>query len=249
MKKLNLVLLLLVALPAVFAVAASSASATLLWLVNNTTFEGTLPAETQGDLILVRFLKEGAEVANRILCEGILDGSITNAATATDEITKVLNTLQEEILPENLGGLAFECTVTEDLTSNLEACKVGSKVLVWPANLPWHSTLELMETTGAWLDVITGTGGEPGYEIECAESLAFFGGSELCEGPASALVLETLEQWEGVGAFGSHGEFLDEAPLGNCGGTEKEIAGLEGLGITWAIEGELNRLETDVSHI
>ncbi len=247
MKKLKLVLLLLVALPAVFAVAAGSASATLLWLVNNTTFEGTLPAETQGGLILVRFLS-GA-VVNRILCEGILDGSITNnAAEGLDEVTKVLNTLQEEVSSTQLVGSTLECTVTEDLASNLEECRTGVKLLVWLANLPWHYRLELMETSGAWLDVITGTGGEPGYEIECPESLAFFGGSELCEGPKSELVLETLEQWEGVGAFGSHGEFLDEAPLGSCG-TEVEVWGFEGLSVTWAIEGELNRLETDVSHV
>lgn len=258
MKKINVVSVALVAVFAFFAIATTSAFAeNLLWLVNGAAFEGTLPAETEGDLILVRLTKAGGAVKNKVLCEGILDGTITNGAAGTessDEITKALNLLQEEI-GAALSGLAFECEVLEDPTSEITACKTGKLALVWPENLPWLTLLELM-ANGQWLDLLfkdsTDSNTEPpAYDIECESLFAGIFGSELCQGNTSILVLEELEIFlEGETVLGSHGEFNFAEPifseLGNCG-SEVEVAGLEGLGVTWAIEGELNRLETDVS--
>jgi hypothetical protein len=261
MKKFNLVALVLVALSAFLAVAVASASAeNLLWLVNGADFEGTLTAETEGDLILVRLASAGGAVQNKILCEGILDGSITNLAgqEGSDEVTKVLNIVQEEVTEDsNLSGLALECSVLEDPTSTLAACKAGGIALVWPANLPWLTLLELMVGPPLqWLNLLLKDAEDsntspPGYEVECESLLSGVRGSELCEGNTSGLVLEELEIFlEGETILGSHIEFNWAEPIlseiGSCG-TTAGVAALEGLGVTWAVEGELNRLETDVS--
>jgi hypothetical protein len=265
MKKSNVILVALVAMFAFFAIAATSAFAEeLLWLVNGVAFSGTLTAETEGDLILVRL--SGGVAAGRILCEGILDGTLTNPVTGngTDEITKVLTASGMADVGEDgatLTGTGLECEVTED-TGDTTFCKTGvlGSALVWPANLPWKTELELMgvEPNAEWLDKLTNGGnGEPGYEVECTVLLGIKA-TDLCVGATSALVLLPLETWPGTVAEGSHGEFNFEPPIssaeGFCntacptsGGTP--CAGLEGLGVTWATEGDLNRLETDASEV
>jgi hypothetical protein len=254
MRKFGLVALVLVAVSAFMAVMVASASAlNLLWLVNGVAFEGTLSAETEGDLFLIRLNGSGG-VRNEFLCEGILDGTITNPATpeeGSDQVTKVLNLAQEEIAEDGLaGGLALECITTFKNANEAAACEVNVKVLVWPANLPWSTLLELMEPSGQWLDLLFGpVGKEPGYELECPKSLFLIGAAELCEGNTSALVLEVLESWPGTVALGAHIEFNSESEEGKCEGQAELVAGLGGLGVLWAIEGSLNRLETDVSEL
>ena len=128
---------------------------------------------------------------------------------------------------------------------------------VWPANLPWLGELELMgtEPNAEWLGLGLSSGaGEPGYEIECTILLGIIA-TDLCTGKSSGLVLLVLETLPGTVAEGSHGEVNWAAPISSpegtcstaCSGTP--CAGGEGLGVTWAVEGDLNRLETDVSEV
>jgi hypothetical protein len=261
MRKIHLVALAL-AMFAFFAVAATSASAEdLLWLVNGEDFEGTLGAETEGLLELLRLNKTGGEVQGVIHCEGVFDGTITNphVGKGTDTVTKVLTPAlpetgsMEDVGADNASGLTgpgLDCQVTLD-TGDATFCKAESLALVWPANLPWKTELELM-SNGQWLDLFgegAAAGELPGYEVECTVLLGIKA-TDLCEGLTSVLVLEVLESLEHTVALGSHGEFNSESEFGLCktagNGTEL-IAGQEGLGVTWATEGDLNRLETDVS--
>jgi hypothetical protein len=230
----------------------SASAETLLWLVNGADFTGALSAETEGDLVLVR-LTETASVGGEILCEGIFDGTIENPATGgagQDQITKVLTLSQVDVGEDGatLSGTGIACEVIKDV-GNTTFCKLGAAT-VWPANLPWLTELELM-ASGEWLDLLLNGGkGEPGYEVECV-SLLGFPVTDLCTGFTSALVLEVLETISPTVALGSHGEFNFEPPIsseeGNCNIAGNGVAALQGLGVTWAIEGELNRLETDVS--
>jgi hypothetical protein len=266
MKKFHVIGIALVAVFAFFALATTSAFAEeLLWLVNGADFAGTLEAETEGFLELHR-LSSGGATAGTILCEGIFDGSITNPAVGngTDETTKVLTLTQVDVGADNgstLTGTGITCDVTVD-TGDTTFCKTGvGTAKVWPANLPWLSELELMEPPAEpgsmWLDHLfkVGTEIEPGYEVECTILLGIKA-TDLCTGLTSAQVLLTLETLPGTAAEGSHGEFNWEAPIESeegfcstaCPNTTP-CAGLLGLGVTWAVEGELNRLETDVSEM
>jgi hypothetical protein len=266
MKKFHVVAIALVAAFAFFALATTSAFAEeLLWLVNGTAFSGTLEAETEGFLELIRLNSSGEE-AGIILCEGIFDGTITNGAPgATDATTKVLTLGMVDVGEDgsSLTGTGISCEVTLKL-GDTTYCKVGGagSATVWPANLEWLTELELMgtEPNAEWLDKLFKDGtdvntGLPGYEVECTILLGIKA-TDLCTGNTSALVLLTLETLPGTTAEGSHGEFDWAAPISSeegfcttaCPNTTP-CAGLRGLGVTWAIEGELNRLETDVSEV
>ena len=263
MKKFSVVGLALVAMFAFFAVAAASASAeTLLWLVNGANLAGTSAAETEGELHLIRLNASGV-VAGEILCEGIFDGTITNPAgggIGTDEITKVLTLAMADVGEDGaaLTGTGIECSVTlKSMTADATYCTQGSVALVWPANLPWKTTLELMgpaEPNSVWLDVLNNATSNPGYEVECTILLGVKA-TDLCTGSSSAEILQVLETLPGTVAEGSHGEFNWAAPISSEEGTctsacsTTPCAGLVGLGVTWAVEGDLNRLETDVSEV
>jgi hypothetical protein len=259
MKKFSVVGLALVAMFAFFAVAVASASAeTLLWLVNGVSLVGSSLAETEGELNLTRLNTAGA-VAGEIKCEGIFDGMIENPAgggIGVDEITKVLNLSMVDVGEDGaaLSGIGIACTVTlKSAAADTTFCTAGTTATVWPANLPWKTTLELM-ATGEWLDLLTNPTGTPGYEVECTILLGIKA-TDLCTGNSSSLILVALETLPGTAALGSHGEFNWEAPISSAEATcstacsATACAGLVGLGVTWAVEGDLNRLETDVSEV
>jgi hypothetical protein len=247
MRKSYLLGLVFASVFAFFAIATSAFATELQWLVNGAAILEALSAETEGELELVTLNAVTGGVLERIRCEGIFDGLIELKGADTVELA--LNTSQQEIA---LGVRALECKVETEEGAGTD-CTASTIALLWPENLPWKTHLELMTTAPEWLDVLgPGTGGEPAYEVECT-LLNGLKLEELCEGKTSGAMLEPLEQWLGAGAFGAHGEANFEAPIsseeGNCTLLGANAVGAQGLGITWAIGLELERLETDVSEV
>jgi hypothetical protein len=228
MRKIHVLGLVLVAVLAVGATMVSSAfAAPGEWLVGGATFEGTLSVETSGLLILVRLKTSiNTEVLNRIDCEGIFDGTITQAAgvKGTDTTTALLNTLQELI---NELGEAPELALSYMVTfsaGEITDCKVNTLASVYPDNLynangPWLTELLELKANGLVFDETFGkrvSGAEPGYEIVC-ESVIGIVGEELCEGPTE------FDLTNGVGTVNVIAN-LTETPEVLCikGGTDEE---------------------------
>ena len=158
MRKLQVVVLTLVAMGtiAVLFAGAASAETTLvaLWLVNGATITANLASE-----IVIEVLSEDTKVPlvgdAAFICSGILVG--TSGAEGKGSITSVLN-LAKELIGTPLSGLTLSC-------ANELNC--GTPIEVWPVGLPWGTQLFLMAgTTGEpILELITGSG----YEIVCTE--------------------------------------------------------------------------------
>jgi hypothetical protein len=259
MRKFHLIGVALVAMFAFCTVAATAAFAEQpQWLVNGGAVVGTLNSETEGELNLTRLNKAMGTQQGNIKCAGGFEGTMTNpggGGKGTGTITKVLNASMADVGNDgaSLTGTGLSCEVTED-GGDITFCKVGGagSAIVWPANLPWKTELELM-ANGQTLQLIginAAEGSQPGYEVECTVLLGTKA-TDLCETNTSALVSLTLGTWPGTVAEGSPQEFNAESEETLCktaGGGEL-IAGQLGKGVTWAVEGELNRLETDVSEL
>jgi hypothetical protein len=208
MKKLQILVLALLAVSALSAVIVTSASAetTLLalWLVGGNTFVGELLVETEGEILL-----EDTKFGIAVVCSGILDGFV-NGTNGEDLITEVLN-LAGEKTGVPLSGLPILCTTEK-------GCMNETDIEVWPLNLPWETLLELLVLTGGVEDfydlILKGTGGLAGYEVLCLVLLTVT--SESCESPEGSGG-EVKNVAGGVEA--AEEEFL---PLANCttGGTE-----------------------------
>jgi hypothetical protein len=251
MRKIQLVGLALFAVFAFSAFAAQAASA-LEWLVEKAAVVAPLNAEVEGLLELVKFtVANGSAKLVTVDCEGILDGTIgpVNAAgNGVDEITKLLNLLQEEIL--GLGELALECKVTQT-AGGLADCKSGVTALVWAQNLPWLTELELMEPkTGEVLnlDLLFKNASDsntepPAYEVEC-ETVSGIIGSELCEGNTS-LNVENEPLATPAAVLAVSNEEVSER--GSCNLTGANSAINIGDGNIWAISAQLVRLATEIS--
>ena len=241
MRRFKLFGVALAVVSAFLAVTAIAALATPEWSVEGVTITTTLRAETEGELILKSFDKETHAHLNDITCKGIFDGTIGPAGK--DTVTEVL-TLTKEATGEDNGltstlsgnGLACEVTFSAGAATDLLA---ASAAKVWAANLPWTTQLELM-ADGRVLDVFTADIGQPGYEVE-GTSVLGIKVTDLCEGPASTVMLELQEGTP----LGVHGEFVEnDNARGTCSlGAEAEAVG---LGITWDAETDLVRLETNI---
>jgi hypothetical protein len=252
MRKIHVLGLGLLAVFVYGAIMASAAFAAPEWLVEESAVTENLPAETEGELELVKLVSStnSAHLVT-VKCSAILVGSIGPAGK--DEITSVLTLSEASIGKEvnettTLEGAGLECTVTQS-EGGFTDCALNSVALVWPANLPWKSQLELMESTGTVLDVVTSaTGSGPGYDVEC-KTVSGITGSELCEGPASAFVSNSVGTPMGV-----EGK-TDETEEANCTITGEKTGQLIGTGTTWAVGGTvanpevLNRLDTLVDHV
>jgi hypothetical protein len=224
LRKIQMLGLALAAMSAFGAVLVSAASAetTLLaeWLRNGVAVTANLLSETSGEISLE---DTNVPIAGKVavLCSGILDGTVGN--NGVDEITKVLNLAKEE-QGAALVGLELVC-------SNVTKCEAGTTIKVWAENLPWKSLLFLMENNEI-LNRVTGTGGEPGYEVECLVIGLLV--SDLCEGTAefkivnepeaevlaleTALPLATCEKG-GAGTGVNTTDVLTPITLPNDGGT------------------------------
>lgn len=229
-------------------VVASAGAEALLWLVNGADFTGTLNAETEGLIELHKLVSPtNGNLLNTLHCEGIFDGTITNPAVGfgdgTDEVTKVLNLLKEEI-GEELVGLAIFCLVTQ--AAEAADCKLNTEAEVWPEKLPWLTDLQLMTTAETWLDLfLEATNKTPGYHVRCETGIIGLLAEELCEGPTSALLTNdaTTVPPSVLGEFNANSEEV------NCTATGEKTGAQLGSGHTWATEDfTLNtRLETALS--
>jgi hypothetical protein len=240
------------ALFAVFAFGAITASAAFAepeWLVEEKALTAPVLAETVGTILLVRWESEAlTAIRGEIECSGIFVGQI---GPGNAGLIEELYSLASVKVGAPLVQPALECTVTKD--NSLAFCKEGEPVLRWADNLPWSTTLELMEVGGVE-DVLNKFLGpsateEPAYDIEC-KSLLGIVGSELCErlpGKTSALLENN------AGAPSSVlGWFLpvEDEELGLCaGGTEHVVETVSTVsGDTWAVEAVLGtRLATSIS--
>jgi hypothetical protein len=253
MRKFHLLWLALVVVAALCAVSAASASAVeLVWLVEGVKVEANLRAETEGELELISLDKETHEILNIILCSGIFVGMI--GPNGKDTVTGLEDLVHKPIgtdLSTGLTGEPLSCTVTfkAGALTDCNATAPNNIALVWIANVPWTTQLVLMEPPEVaeeeWLDLFgPGTGGEPGYEVECT-TLLNVKATDLCVGHTSALILMLAEE------KGVHGEFNFEAPInseeGTC--TSGNLAATRGLGITWDAPEPLIHLETTVSEV
>jgi hypothetical protein len=128
---LGLALLAVFAFSAILAVSASAAETLLAeWLINGASVTTLTSVTTEGKLLLE---DEKVPIAGKVsvVCEGILDGSV--GANGEDEITEVLNLEGKKVESE---ATALSCPLQE-------ACEEAGKV--WPAGLPWHTLLILVE--------------------------------------------------------------------------------------------------------
>jgi hypothetical protein len=190
MRKIQLLALAGLAVFAFSAVAASSAVAKE-WLLNGEPMAAAKPAAIEGELLL-EDMKSSPAVID-VLCSGKFVGSVGPGA---------------ENLVELVEGLAGEDN-TLDCVAH-EICNAGLAT-VTAIHLPWKSTIELM-TSGEALDILTGTGGEPGYTVECATILGTFTDTCVAEAGGAQALLTNV----GAEVIGEFSENEAITPPGAC---------------------------------
>jgi hypothetical protein len=247
--KLRVLCMALFAVFAFGAITASAAFAEPEWLVEEKALIGQTLAEAVGTILLVRWESEAlTAVRGEIECSGISVGQI---GPGNAGLIEELYSLASVKIGAPLVQPAAECTVVKD--NGLAFCKEGEPALMWPENLPWSGTLELMEVGGVE-DVLGKALGpsateEPAYDLEC-KSLLGVTASELCEtlpGKASALLENNAGAPSSVLSWA-----LPESDeeLGICGtGTEHVVEIVSAVsGDTWAVTALLGtRLATAIS--
>lgn len=194
MKKLQVILMALVAVFALSAAVVSSASAetTLLaeWLAGGKPVTSTLASASKGSLKL----EDSETLVGKAVVEckgGTLEGTV--GANGADEVLKILNAAGKEV-EANLKGEAYLC----EGTTGCE--KDATETEAWPVALPILTLLFLLENGTFTILFYTKTGGasDVGWEIKClvlgtliedtcasediqAEALNVTGGVELME--------------------------------------------------------------------
>lgn len=179
MRKIHLVGLALVAVFSFCAIAAPSVFAADEWLID----EAPVSAQTalgrimtEGELLLWDMGTNGA-----VLCSGLAEGTIgPGAKDVTDEIL--------DLNGEKLETL--DCPIDTEVAGN--PCESSTPlILVLPLNLPWNTEV-LLNAAGMFVDDVTGTGGNPGYEVQ---NCLVFGlpVKDVCTGPAEVL-LENIDR-------------------------------------------------------
>jgi hypothetical protein len=219
--------LLGVALAAVFAVAAmtvASASATPVFLLAEFLVNGaaiptgtTKATDSEGTEILVEETILGIKID--VLCSGIFDGTV--GPNGVDEITLLLSLAGIEVTLANM----LECT-------NSSNCP---EPLVSAVDLPYPTLAELMEEEGVtnptFVDLFTGTGGAPGYEVNCMGSSA----SDTCTGNVA---IELKNEGSNIdGLFNDAFNLLAGDQLANCVTAGEHAGVVEGLGTVLLTEG------------
>jgi len=194
------------------------------WLVEGLEVTTTLLVETKGELLL-EDLKATLNIKAKVLCSGILDGTI--GPNGEDEITEVLNLAGTLSIPR----IALEGTGL--LCSGQEGCTTGTENdEVWAVNLPWLTLLELLEEESPTLFqgfvvliLPHAGGGNPGWYTLCATAL----GTSEDECTAEEGAAEASNVTAGVlGVFTEAFTLLAGGKLGNCtASSEKETGNVE----------------------
>ena len=216
MKKFRL---LGVALAAVFAVAAmtvASASAAPVfllaeWLVNGAAITTPHNTDAEGSEILIEETILGIKID--VLCSGIFDGNVQ--ANGVDVVSELLALA---------GGSAINLTNALVCTNSLNC----PEPLVVASHLPYKTTLELMEEEGStfFVDLFEGSGGAPGYEVECMGS----GTADECTGNVALKMTNEGSNVDGL--FEDAFNMLAGDKLANCSVAGTEAGLVEGLGTT-----------------
>lgn len=191
-------MLALVAVFAFSAVAAATASAeaTLLaeWLILGAGVTTLTSTEALGKILLEDTVFKAA-----VECEGTFDGSV--GPNGEDETTEVLTEATKEAVT-----LAKPFT-TANGCKIVSGCESTQPVEVAPEELPWHTLLYLVESTGKFRDLV----GKASYSVKCR--ILFITSTDECKNENGSFeVLASAEGAEGTGSV---------TPGANCsvGGT------------------------------
>jgi hypothetical protein len=164
MKKLQAVMLALVAVFAFSAIGVASASAETTkvhnWLANGVVVKENLASETLGELLLEDTETLIGKAA--VICHGILDGTV--GVNGADSITKLLTAEGTSEIGTPLAGPGLVCRSE----TGCAASTTESPIEVWAVGLPWKTLLFLTEA-GETLDLVEGTtaGAKFGFELLC----------------------------------------------------------------------------------
>ena len=196
------------------------------WLVKGEEVSTTLLVEATGTLLL-EDLKATLGIKAKVLCTGILDGSI--GPNGEDEIIEVLSSTGGAISTTALSGTPLLCSGQEGCTTGTENDEV------WAVHLPWLTLLELIEEESPTLFqgfvvlILPHVGGEnPGWYTLCATALgtsedqctAAEGMAEASNGTGGALT-----------EFSEAFTLLVGGKLGKCtASSEEETGNVEGPG-------------------
>src|SRR5689334_10413238 len=149
---------------ALCAVIASSAFAVEpLWLIDGAAVLAAERSESEGEILIINYAKpsELTAVLTQLLCSWIFVGTV--GPKGEDEVTEVLSLAEALIGVDgaSLTGSPLVCDVTDP--GSFESCEAGvGKAELWPANLPWHTQLELVGT-----ELIDKFPANAGYEMRC----------------------------------------------------------------------------------
>jgi hypothetical protein len=165
MKRIRIIGLTLVAVFAITAVVASSASA-LQWLINGRSIAAPVAVKSSsvGSLLLADLAATGGSTA--ILCTGTDEGTV--GPGNKDSITKITAT-----------GCSFE-------SGKNGVCEASKPVTAGALHLPW--TTELLTVGGKTRDMLTGTGGNVGWKVECTVAKIFKVSDECTSATAEPLM-------------------------------------------------------------
>jgi len=220
MKRLQILGVALVAVFAVSAMVASLASAAVTfllaeWLAAGAAITTAQASDAEGELELVALNGGGFGVKVKVLCSGILDGTVGPGSEGT--VTKLLSLTGVEIPTTALSGTGLTCTNDENCT----------EPLVW-ADLesPWKTELELMidGTETFFVNLILAGG----YYVECL--ILGITTNELCSTAETAV--QTTNEAGGLvdQLFSDTFQVLAELKLGTCTAGGAESAEVIGLG-------------------
>jgi hypothetical protein len=224
MKKIYLIGSAALAVIALSAIMATSASALSQWLISGATVLTLTSVDVEGALTLTTLVL-GIDVA-LVECAATIDGTVGPAGE--NEETELLNAAGELISKTPLSGLPLSCTPLGG------ECPTTGIAELWPLNLPWLSQIELMaQGTLEWLVHLFGNGtAEPGYEVVCLRSDGTVNSENTCTGLSSG----ALEMMAGPDPLIIYSA-AEETEKANCTVTGVGSGDLEGTGLLATLDG------------
>lgn len=237
MKRFHIVGMSLIAVLAfcVVGVASAGALTTLLaeWLNSGAAITASTAVTTTGKLLLEDSNAEKLGIKAAVECEGTLVGTVN--ANGADTVTEVLNAKGEAINKTALTQLGLEC-------KNETSCEGTS--LVWAVNLPWNSTLELVEQESKefFADVLRpgASGKNPGWYVECTV-IGVKATDECTAGEAASEVIKGTGGTEGI--FSEAFRTLMGLPKATCTSSGEASGIVIGSGTTKLASGTLEASE------
>ena len=183
MKHAKIFGLAMVVLFAIGAIGSAAAFAGPEWLLNGAAITSpvSIKSKSVGSLLLSDLKAPSGGTA--VKCTGTDEGTV--GPGALDLVTEVTAT-----------GCTFE---------KAGSCTTSDRVTAKAVDLPWMTQLELV--SGELRDMVTGTGGEPGWAVECTVG-GIFEITDTCTGLTSTAISNVSG---GVDAI-----FDAKTPLAKC---------------------------------